>query len=182
MAKKKAKTKTRSTKKKTTTKKVAKKKATTKKTAKKKVASPRTVNPKITLTNISLQIGELRREVSNLTLVFKKWIEQMPTDVVADGAGLETTGTQVETQPDLFDTPQNTTPANGQSTVTKEQVTQTLQKVATEHGMEKCEEILKDFGANRVSDLVETDYANFVAKCEQVSTTTATQSGPSFLS
>lgn len=50
--------------------------------------------------------------------------------------------------------------------VTVERVREALKNVMETHGMPMCTEILKQFGAARVSELDPKHYANFVDACE----------------
>ncbi len=43
-----------------------------------------------------------------------------------------------------------------------------LQKVTSAHPIEKAREVLKEFGAARISELKDSDLAGFITRCEEV--------------
>ncbi len=51
---------------------------------------------------------------------------------------------------------------------TKEQIRDALTKVSKQHGLPKATELLKRFGASRVSDLPQTDYIKFFQAIDEV--------------
>lgn len=84
-------------------------------------------------------------------------------------------------QNNLFDTApaQETKEEKTAKAVTKEEITQALQSVAATQGMDKCTDILSQFDAQRISDIKEEDYADFIEACTDTAAPAVTQ-GESF--
>ncbi len=55
-------------------------------------------------------------------------------------------------------------------TVTKAQISQSLQDLAAAQGLEACEKILSDFGAGQVSDIKETEYVTVYSRVKDALT------------
>lgn len=76
-----------------------------------------------------------------------------------------------KTQPtgvDLFDVATEVNEGNGETVITKEEVTQALQEVQAKWGTPKVKEILKDYNAKVVSGIAESEYPNVVAACRSI--------------
>jgi hypothetical protein len=60
------------------------------------------------------------------------------------------------------------TVTKAKSDLTKQDIADACQKVSEAHGLEKARSILAQFeGARRISDIKESDYASFIAACNE---------------
>lgn len=64
---------------------------------------------------------------------------------------------------DLFSEAPAATDGNGQTTITKEEVSLVLNEVLAKHGATAIQEILADHGAKKLSDLTPANYPNVIA-------------------
>jgi len=82
---------------------------------------------------------------------------------------------------DFLNSPSKKTETNKAPVVTKDHVTEALQKVSADHGMEKVRELLTEFKADRVSEIKEMDYPKFVEACSGIAAVNNNAASTSFL-
>lgn len=72
-------------------------------------------------------------------------------------------------QKDLFDVAEDVAPGgNGETEITKEEVTQALQEVQAKYGTPKVKEILASYNAKVVSAIPKNEYPNVITACKNI--------------
>ena len=156
-----------------------------KKNSSKKVAKRATKNPaKVKTADYKLTDKKLDKEPKWLD-IFRTWaldISNQLTDIQYRINQLQNSNTDVDPsdmgQTELF--PDTDTEAKA-ATVTKEDVTQALQKVSAAHGLGKVKEVLDSFEATNITTIKEDDYSSFIEACVDLTAVPA-QTEADFLS
>lgn len=68
-------------------------------------------------------------------------------------------------------------PSAPRQVITKDQITEALQKISADHGLDAVKAVLVSFNANRISDIPEDQYPAFLAKCSEYGVNTAADLG-----
>lgn len=137
----------------------------------KKKSHKKTVTKKPVKTEKQIDVDQLLAAITGIEVLLRQILSRLgenKTDTVStDPKQIELPLKQTQTN-----APENKTVETKPSTVTsqsvtREQVVQALQKISAKHGLAKVQEVLKKFGAQRISELPEKEYSSVILTCSQ---------------
>jgi len=169
-------------------KKTAKKKSPKKTAAKKKKTTRKPKTPKTSMSDILGALNQLNTKVEKLLVLVEKPKTVSSAEEIKPGTQtVVPTGNNVDfISNSEMEKTFKASETNGQAEVTLDELTNALQEVGAKKGLPEVKSLLEQFGASRVSEIKQSDYAAFIKEChvqtESSPKNSASPQVPDFLS